>query len=619
MSTIPKLLLSLLTSVFALSSTPNTDGQSVILNAALSHPARWEGGPLELRRRQILGQLPQSNLELEKAIGQWYALSTVEYLRVAEVDSAWLTWSVGLSVEEEEQADKTVVAYMVECHRAGFGVWAEISASQLLLSDREAAAATEVLRDASGKLMLCDGSSGAETSSTRCYQADLRNGQWKTHVVQRALAAIRAGADGIVLNGLSDLHYEAQLVVSFAHEMETELIKSIRSDSGQNATHIGETSTSKPLMIPVLSRSFVGQRLEAPWLAQQDAVWPGVRSSYAALLNGEIMVAGASQSPWIDSNLWLLRCCSALSPSQPVLLSHQNRYGTSRQQAARLKGSLLLAVAEAAALRSSFLLDLEDSIRQGLIEKDPKILEEWESAARYRRFFESHPEMRSMKPLYDAAVVSESCEDSVETLNLLSRRGLFVDVIRPSELSKTSLDAYALAILDPHSRLLDYAFQKVEGFVNAGGVVVTTAANSPANSRFRNLERMQESPESIHYRGGRGRWVVYRDEFPDAGALAAEVKALLAPNSRIVRLWNAPTVLAHPTQLANSNQLALHLLNYGIEPLEELQVQVKGSFRKGAMLAPDLLNPIPLRLERKQGATEFTIPSLEVYGVVILE
>jgi hypothetical protein len=103
---------------------------------------------------------------------------------------------------------------------------------------------------------------------------------------------------------------------------------------------------------------------------------------------------------------------------------------------------------------------------------------------------------------------------------------------------------------------------------------------------------------------------VYRNAFPDADTFAGEVKALLAPDHQMLRMWNASAVLAHLTQSVNSKQRALHLLNYGIESLGEVQIQMKGSFRKGEMLSPHLSNPVPLKLELKPGVTEFTVPDL---------
>jgi hypothetical protein len=590
--------------------------ERAFVRSPLTHLARWEGGPLELRRRQVLGQLPPDNAQLEEVIRQWYTPSTLEYLRGAAIDWVWLTWSVGLPVQEEEKSDAAVTAYMTECHRAGIGVLAEVSAGHLLSGDRDLAGTAGLLRDSHRKPILCDGPSGPMAG---CYQADLRDQRWKAHVAQRAMAAIQAGADGIVLNDLAGPHYEAQVVASFANEMEGVLTGSVQLAAGRSSITRETQKRSRPLVIPLLPRSSVGQRLETPWLALQDGVWPGVRSSSVSLINGEIMVAGASQSPWIDSNLWLLRCCLAFSMGKPILLTHQRSRGTSGQRSASPRGSLPLAMAEAATFGNPFVVDLEDNLREGLFKQNPEILEEWKSVTRYERFFKSYPEIMKMRPLHNVAVVEESCDDSAEMLNLLSRRGMSCDVIPLGEFSKTSLEPYALVILNQPNPLAGDVFETLERFANAGGFVVTMASNLFPNDRLRSLQKTEETLESTHYRGGQGRWVVYRDAFPDADTFAGEVRALLAPDHQMVRMWNASTVFAHLTQSVNSKQRALHLLNYGIEPLEEVQVQVKGSFRKGEILAPDLPNPIPLKLEPKQGATEFTIPSLGVYGVVLLE
>jgi hypothetical protein len=617
---IPKLFPIVWVLILVPLSNIGTKAQNALTVSPLCHFVRWEGGPLELRRRQLLGQVPSNNARLEEAIRQWYNLSTVAYLRAADIDWVSLTWSVGLPVAEEQKNDIVVASYIAECHRAGIQVLAEVSASHLFLDAHESAEMAGLLRDSQGRPVRCDSSLGAAARLAQCYQADLRDRKWKAQVTERALAAIQAGADGILLNNVSGPHYQAQLAASLVREIKEALAKPV--ESGHTKHDIGrqEQRQSQPLLIPMLSQSSLGQYFEASWLLLEGGVWPGVRARSVSMVDGEIVLAGASQSPWIDSNLWLFRCCRAFSQGRPILLTPQGSWETNADGSPLPKRHLALAVAEAAALGSSFVVTLDDTLRQGLFERNPEMLGEWQSVARYHKFFSSHPELVQMRPLNNVAVVLESCNDSAEMLNLLSRRGLSYDVIRLDEFSKTSLEPYGLLIVNQASRWAEELFDRAKRFANAGGVVIATASNLPAGNALRSFERLEETSQITQYRCGQGRWIVYSNAFPEPDAFAGDVRALLTTSDqRLVRMWNAPGILAHQTQSVDLKRKALHLLNYGIEPWEELQVSVKGSFQKGELVAPDLKSSVPLKLEPKSGATEFIVPKLGIYGLVLLE
>jgi hypothetical protein len=578
----------------------------------------WEGGPLELKRRHLLGQLPSDNPQLKEAITGWYKLSTLTDLKNAAIDGIWQSWSIGLTEQEEEQHDAAASAYLAECHRAGIAVLATVSAGQLFLSTEEAATATsKLLRDPSGKPILCSAASSLAASPLQCYQPDLRDTDWKAQVVRRSSAAINAGADGVVLEGLSSPHYESNLVADFCNEMQRSLRQLGSSTSARLNTSDQPRQRSGPVALPVLSRSRLGQHWETPWLVLASQIWPGVRSSTASLVDGEIVVAGASQSPWTDSNLWLLNCAGAFSAGKPLFLTYIGSPEDPPSLASR--GTLRLALAEAAALGTSPVLPLEDTLRQSLFERNAESLDEWNAVARYHRFFRSHPEVMQMKPVHNVAVIVDGCESSAEMLNLMSRRRLLYDIIPKGEYLQTSLEPYALLIINEPPPWGNDLLEKTMSFVRRGGIVVTTAAGLPSGNQLKSLQKVEENTERVAYSSGKGRWVVYRETFPDPDTFANEVKRLLGPDLQPVRLWNGSAVLAHLAQSPGSNQRALHLLNYGIDPVEELQVQVKGSCRKGEILSPDQSTPVPLKLSLKPGSTEFTIPSLGIYALVLLE
>ncbi len=614
-----KLFLTFLASILGLLSAPTSGAERVAPNLPLAHFVRWEGGPLELKRRQLLGQFSSNNPRLAEAIRQWYSPRTFNNLKEADINGIWLTWSVGLSEQEEEKQDAAATAYISKCNRAGIAVLATVSAGQVFLSTEEAATVhSKILRDPHGKPILSESASNLAAPALQCYQPDLRDADWKAQVLRRSSAAINAGADGVILEGLSSHYYEGKLVADFCNEVQRSLNQFVSpTAAGINANNLPR-KPSGPLVLPLLSSTCLGQRLETPWLILESEAQPGVRPTTASLVNGEIMIAGASQSPWIDSNLWLLNCAHAFSPGKPLFLTYTGTPVTAEPSLIS-KGALQLAVAEAAALGSSSVLVLEDSLREGLFQRKAESLDEWNALAGYKRFFRSHPELMQMTTVHNTVVVVDGCEHSAELLNLMTRRRLLYDIIPSDMFFQTPLEPYTLLIIHDLPRHENDFSEKMMSLVRRGGVVVTSSASLATANQLKSFQQVEEDGERIIYSNGKGRWVVYRSAFPDPDTFANEMRRLLGTDLQPVRMWNSSAVLAHLTHSPDSNLHALHLLNYGIEAAQNLQVQVKGSFRKGEILSPDLPASAPLALNPKPGGTEFTIPSLGIYALVLLE
>jgi len=595
------------------SSSPAADIPSAV--QPLAYQLRWEGGPLELVRRQSLGLFPLDNPSLEKVITRWYDPSTVEYLKDVEVDAVWLTWSIGLAPQEEEIYDATLAAYIARCHQASIRVLATISAGHCLSRVGETLTRENgILKDPHGKKVDCL-ASGVPTLSLQCYQADLRDADWKAQVLNRSLAAIRAGADGIVLDDLWSPRYDAKLAANFANAVQESLTRRGAFDKDRTST----TNQSIVPVIPILARNFLGESWTAPWLVLKMGTWPGVRSSLASLEGGEVVVAGASQTPWINSNLGVLHVRQILSADRPFALAYLDNSGNLDPANPISRGFLPLAVAEAAAFSTASVLRLDDTLRQGLAAREPQSIEQWKTLKRYFEFFKHHRGVMKMKPVANIMIAVKDWDHSAEMLNLMSRRRLLYDVVSMGQLSKTLLEPYALLIVEPSEPLVPDVLDNIIRFMDHGGMVVTNTTNLTSKDRLPTFHKIEETSERTLFSVGKGKWVIYQPTFPDPDSFASEIKTLLGRDQQPVRMWNASTVLCNLAQSVDTREEALHLFNYGIEPVEELQVQVNGSFHQGLMLAPDLPEPVSLRLSFGTYTTEFTIPRLNVYGLVLLQ
>jgi len=296
--------------------------------------------------------------------------------------------------------------------------------------------------------------------------------------------------------------------------------------------------------------------------------WPGLEPMVQVAPGGEGATTSATGEPWIDSNAWLILYHRAAT-DRPVLLSYDP------PKSARLRpGSVELGVAEAAVFGGHFAIKLDERFRQGLATAQPRAAAEWRRVARQLEFAES-PYFRG-SPAGNIAVVVAAPEGAApknaeldrvgEVMNLLARRNLPFVVVPRKDASPATLEKFAMVI----------------------------AVGQP--------------PLEVN-----GPILVERKEVLDPSAFAAEMRKLLGER-RLYTLTNAETIITYPLRLEDG-RLALHLLNYAIDPVRDIRVRMAGKFSRAQLLAPG--GDAPAALPIKDG--EFAIPELRISAVVVLE
>jgi hypothetical protein len=102
----------------------------------------------------------------------------------------------------------------------------------------------------------------------------------------------------------------------------------------------------------------------------------------------------------------------------------------------------------------------------------------------------------------------------------------------------------------------------------------------------------------------------------DPSALALRVRHQLTDEQRSLRLFGSEVVIG---RLATDGARArLQLLNYGGRDLEGLRVRLRGTYPEGEALVAGAGRVALAERAVTDGATEFTVPRLGVYGVVDL-
>lgn len=89
-------------------------------------------------------------------------------------------------------------------------------------------------------------------------------------------------------------------------------------------------------------------------------------------------------------------------------------------------------------------------------------------------------------------------------------------------------------------------------------------------------------------------------------AFAMKIRRQLGDDKRLLRLYGSNLVLARLT--GDAAHARVDLLNYGQSPVRGLRIRVLGEYRRGALADYAVAD----------GATEFTIPELQTYSVILL-
>ncbi len=102
----------------------------------------------------------------------------------------------------------------------------------------------------------------------------------------------------------------------------------------------------------------------------------------------------------------------------------------------------------------------------------------------------------------------------------------------------------------------------------------------------------------------------------DPAKLAALIRLNLTDEKRLLRIFGSDVVLARLN--GDDTHVRVHLINYSGRKVEGLRVRVRGAYARGTLAAFGEPKPALQDYSAADDATEFTIPSIDVYSAVDL-
>jgi len=275
-------------------------------------------------------------------------------------------------------------------------------------------------------------------------------------------------------------------------------------------------------------------------------------------------------------------------------------------------------IAEASAFQSHFAIaEAGDKMLDGWVHKNNALaMEVWGQISRYMSFLADHQELyTTVSCVSKLGIVAPPHIPSFEVsltraslYNALVEMNIMYDVLLLHRLTPAMLAPYKAIIIPNITWMEESQLAAIRTYKQGGGKVYTIGSTPELHGA---ADRYSH-PEIFGRLG----------EENARTELARELQQL--EGDPLVTLTDAPYVAANLVRKNGTNRFILHLVNYD-KPLRNVRVRLdltgfseKIDRKKIHCLSPDLEASIPVQAAAKGSLLEFTLPSLEVYNVVVI-
>jgi len=406
--------------------------------------SRWDGGPVEARKGELTGwpYFVPPDPDVITATENLYNPHSIDLIVAGNLNWIWVTWSVGFSNETEKQQQEALRSYIRECHRRGINVMAYMSIGNIFWEDMFAnvPASRKWILFQNGQPVPYPGANYAAVGGVTRYMADLQNQDWQKFILERVIAAVSAGADGVVFDNNLDLYGRESLerFTAAALEMARQINPQILICSNYHYN----------LAIAARAENAI---------TSEDGLEPGVfpdAGAPADTWNSTPFFIDVSKGK-LALNAGLLRALAAVAESsRPVLLEYGNRHVGDRFVTILSPKHQQLAMAEAATFHASMAQFHESKVLRDLIQAEPSATENWAEVAGFNSFLDQNAALFGpVMSVARVAVVVEHTLNDIVFLNRLAASNVIYDVVFEEDVTSEVMNSYTFVIAAPSVRL----------------------------------------------------------------------------------------------------------------------------------------------------------------------
>jgi hypothetical protein len=486
------------------------------------------------------------------------------FLKQADFNWIWVTWSSGWSFKGEEENRENLKKVIALCHENGIHVSAYLSASNMFRSSayRDDPETRKYGLWMHGIPMFYAGPNLTDLHiSWDRRLADTRKPGWRAYLLKKAELAIDAGADAIMWDNM--IGYDdglAQLL-----------------DDTQRMAERKARQTGRPKVMVYANIHIPPDRFGMNDI--NEAIWEEDGKDSPGVWDGKWQVENARKIKFLsgEKQLW-----------QPLMYENDLYHCGPRERCIPSPSVQKLSIAEDYAFGAATSRNIEGRFLAGLIKGEPDAKAAWAAIAQYNHFLVERRELyHDVEPAARIALLSAEPANSLADTFL--RRSVFFETKVLSHLDKgVPLDRFKVLVIPADLPKLS-AEQKARlaTFTAGGGVIIRAEKGK--------LKAVAERAQAV------------------AGGPLLSVK----PRGY---------VLGQLTRKADGKTFILHLLNYDNNvPAENVRVRLDLSGvvqdLRGwevKVLSPDTAQPQLSGLSLHGSVCEFTLGRIEHYTVVTL-
>ncbi len=558
---------------------------------------RWDGGPIEADKGVLSGWPNYTEgdpHQVLQATRDWYNPKTIELLKMAHINWAWVTWSNGFAPATERKQWELLDPYIQLCHKNHIHVAAYISIGNMFWKD--------MLEHVPGSLSWVQlDSQGAPLYYSRPnrYMADIRNGEWIDLEKARVRAAVEADADALWIDNTFSYYGEENV----AH-----LIDALYNEAVRTNPHF-------VIMSNYNERVYTWGRLQNG-VSTEDGQEPGYYTD--------------KQPPYVVTNAGLLRYNYAVGEGwRPVSMEDGGRHWGDRMTTPMAPQKWQLAIAECAMHHVSLEPYSEGLYLRDLYFGDSRALEGWRAIGAYNAFLEknegyySHPQS-----LARVAVLSDATDFIVPYLNQLSERDLNYDVMFNYQAPREDqLKRYRVIVLPNTNPLRAEWCSTLSRWVQEDGgtlIWVQDASLFPPGAAARRLDfglgtlqgfSVLNIPGSTQVRSRGKGLVIYFPQLPPTAEMVSLIQQYLK-HLALVEVEPREAMLSNVAYQPQEQRVILHVLNYRQVLEKGIRMWVRAPVERVEILSPDHLTNTKATVQRNGKTWEIVVPELDTYDLV---
>lgn len=298
-----------------------------------------------------------------------------------------------------------------------------------------------------------------------------------------------------------------------------------------------------------------------PIIGTYQGVWPGIQ----VLENGAAKAA-PSGSPWIDTNTGFIRSVRAWGPASVWLgyLPPAHNVITGERY--------IQAISDAEMAGARWILALDADLAARLERGDPAAIKDWRAMMQALQFFESHPEWRALASYGKLAVVQDHDDAMLSggILDMIAAKHTPIRAIPGERLTADSLRGASMAVDVDAASLTGAQRDILKNFTRSGGTLLTAPPGWKGQSALKADQITLDQAEL--------------DRLND---IWHDVQTMTGRKNLGVRLFNVASMLSNVLSTEDEKQVVVELVNYSAFPIENVTVQVLGTFKHARLLSPD--------------------------------